>query len=226
MGRWSEVGPKRRWWHVGALGLVLLSVSLLQGEGTPATAGRRGAPTDTSVSASVLFVGDSIMRSVVAPVQSALVDRAAGRAATFNASGGLGVDDSPYVASRIATATAVAGGFSAIVVNLGANDTLEGYVTQNPASHMRRILNAAGPTPVLWVDQAEPLPKHDVAAVAYNDALRATADQYPNMTVVDWGALLDQHHEYLNPDNLHLNPQGQAALAQVIVNALDQELGG
>lgn len=224
--RRSATGTKLGWWQVGALGVVLVALSLVQGAAAPATAGRRGAPADPSVSASVLLVGDSIMRSVVGPVQSAMVDRSAGRSATFNASGGLGVDDSPYVASRITTATVRTGGFSVIVVNLGANDTLAGYVTLNPAAHMRRILDAAGATPVLWVNQAETLPNHDVAAVAYNEALRTTATQYPTMTVVDWGAVLDLHHEYLDPDQLHLNPQGQDALAQVIVSAVDQELGG
>lgn len=225
-GRWSAARGNRRRWRVAALGLVLLAVSLVQGEGAPATAGRRGAPEDTSVSASVLLVGDSILRSAVGAIQSAMVDRAAGRSTTFNASGGLGVDDSPYVASRITTATARSGGFGVIVVNLGANDTLAGYVTLNPASHMRRVLDAAGATPVLWVNQAETLPNHDVAAVAYNEALRTTASQYPNVTVVDWGSVLDQHHEYLDADQLHLNPQGQAAFAQLIVSAVDQELDG
>jgi lysophospholipase L1-like esterase len=172
-----------------------------------------------------MVVGDSIMRSAVAPLQSRLVDRPSGRAATFNASGGLGVDDSRYVSSRIAMGVVATGGFDAIVINLGVNDTLAGYVTQDPAFHMGRILDAAGTTPVLWLNQAETLPNHEVAAVAYNAALRTAADQYPNLTIVDWGAVLDQHHEYLDPDNLHLNPRGQSIFAQLASDAIDAELG-
>lgn len=212
-------------WQLVALGFLLLAVSLVRGTDSPASAVRRGAPTDATVSASIMVVGDSIMRSAVAPLQSRLVDRPSGRAATFNASGGLGVDDSRYVSSRIAMGVVATGGFDAIVINLGVNDTLAGYVTQDPAFHMGRILDAAGTTPVLWLNQAETLPNHEVAAVAYNAALRTSADQYPNLTIVDWGAVLDQHHEYLDPDNLHLNPRGQSIFAQLASDAIDAELG-
>lgn len=216
------MGESRRW--SAAVGVALLVLLLVRGEGGPATAARRGAPTDPSVSASVFFIGDSIMRSAVGPLQRLLVDRSAGTATVFNSSGGLGVDDSPYVAPRLTSATARTGGFDAIVVNLGANDVLQGYVTPNPASHMRRILDAAGVTPVLWLDQAETLPLR-AAAAAYNDALEATAAAYPNLTIVRWGAMLDQHPEYLEADGLHLNAQGQTAIATMMQAALGDELG-
>lgn len=216
------MGERRRWWSV--VGVALLVVVLVRGEGAPATAARRGAPADPSVSASVFFIGDSIMRSAVGPLQQVLVDRNAGLATVFSTSGGLGVDDSPYVAARLNAAIPATGGFDAVVVNLGANDVLDGYVTPNPASHMRRILDAAGSTPVLWLNQAETLVRR-AAAAAYNDDLVATAADYPNLVIVEWGPRLDQHPDYLQADGLHLNGQGQAAIANEMKMALDEELG-
>ena len=210
------------WWRrIVALTLLVAVAAVLGGEGEPASAGRRAAPTDPSAPFAALFVGDSIMRSAVGELQLRLVDRSAGWATAFAASGGMGVDDSPYVGPRISAASTATGGFDVIVVNLGANDVLEGYVTANPGSHITRILDAAGTTPVLWLDQAETLPRR-TAAVAFNDALEAAVATHPNASVVRWGAVLDAHREYLDPDELHLNAQGQAALAQVIADAVDQ----
>lgn len=221
VARRERAGTKRP--QLVALAVLVLMATLLGSEDDPASARRTAAPVDPSAPAAALFVGDSIMRSVVGELQIRLVDRLAGLATAFVASGGLGVDDSPYVAPRVTSASAATGGFDVIVVNLGANDVLEGYVTANVGSHMNRILDAAGTTPVLWLDQAETLPRR-TAAAAYNEALAAAVGTHPSARVVPWGAVLDAHHEYLDPDNLHLNPQGQAALAQVITDAVDQAL--
>lgn len=221
-GTATRPGQGPTWWRrIVALTALVAVAAVLGGEGDPASAGRRAAPADPSAPTAALFVGDSIMRSAVGELQLRLVDRSGGWATAFVASGGLGVDDSPYVGPRISAATAATGGFDVIVVNLGANDVLEGLVTANPGSHINRILDAAGTTPVLWLDQAETLPRR-TAAVAYNDALAGAVATHPNATVVGWGAVLDAHHEYLNPDDLHLDAQGQAALAQVIADAVDQ----
>lgn len=199
---------------------LVLGVTLVVGGGSPAGARRTAAPADASAPRSALFVGDSIMRSIVGELQIRLVDRPAGLATTFVASGGMGIDDSTYAGPRITSATATTGGFDAIVINLGANDVLEGYVTTNRSTHMNRLLDAAGTTPVLWLNQAETLPKR-AAAAAFNADLVAAVATHPNARIVDWRAVLDAHHEYLDPDNLHLNAQGQAAMAQVVADALD-----
>src|SRR5690606_7151671 len=101
-GTATRPGQGPTWWRrIVALTALVAVAAVLGGEGDPASAGRRAAPADPSAPTAALFVGDSIMRSAVGELQLRLVDRSGGWATAFVASGGLGVDDSPYVGPRI-----------------------------------------------------------------------------------------------------------------------------
>ena len=49
-----------------------------------------------------------------------------------------------------------------------------------------------------------------------NDELRAAADRYPNLDVVDWDAQVAAHPEFVYADGLHLTPPGRAAFATAV----------
>ena len=53
-----------------------------------------------------------------------------------------------------------------------------------------------------------------------NELIRAMPNRYGNVTVLDWYAIAEQHPEYLYGDKIHLNPEGQAVYADLIMQAI------
>lgn len=208
------------------LGVVLVVSAIAGGWGPIASATSRTAPVDASVSASVLFVGDSHLRSSVGLLQPLLVDRPGGMATTFNAFGGLGADDSNYIRLRMSGARVATGGFDAIVVSLGTNDVENGAVTAGVAAHIDRIVDAAAGTPVLWLTLAETMYHREAGAASFNADLRSAVGRHPNLTLVEFGPVWDQHPEYFDSDGIHLGTAGQAAFALAVADAVDGQVAG
>lgn len=208
------------------LGVVLVVSAIAGGWGPIASATSRTAPVDASVSASVLFVGDSHLRSSVGLLQPLLVDRPGGIATTFNAFGGLGADDSNYIRLRMSGARVATGGFDAIVVSLGTNDVENEAVTAGVPAHIDRIVDAAAGTPVLWLTLAETMYHREAGAASFNADLRSAVGRHPNLTLVDFGPVWDQHPEYFDSDGIHLGTAGQAAFALAIADAVDGQVVG
>jgi len=50
------------------------------------------------------------------------------------------------------------------------------------------------------------------------DELVAT---FPNVHVIDWGSVVEAHHEWLLPDGIHYGPEGTAAYASTLVDGID-----
>jgi lysophospholipase L1-like esterase len=53
-----------------------------------------------------------------------------------------------------------------------------------------------------------------------NVLLRAMPDQYGNVKILDWYTIAVAHPEYLYGDKIHLNPEGQAVYADLIMQAI------
>jgi len=53
-----------------------------------------------------------------------------------------------------------------------------------------------------------------------NALLRAMPDQYGNVKILDWYTIAVAHPEYLYGDKIHLNPEGQAVYADLIMQAI------
>lgn len=53
-----------------------------------------------------------------------------------------------------------------------------------------------------------------------NELIRAMPNRYGNVTVLDWYTIAQQHPEYLYSDKIHLNLEGQAVYADLIMQAI------
>ena len=53
-----------------------------------------------------------------------------------------------------------------------------------------------------------------------NELIKAMPNRYGNVTVLDWYSIAEQHPEYLYSDKIHLNPEGQAVYADLIMQAI------
>jgi hypothetical protein len=111
----------------------------------------------------------------------------------------------------------------ALVIVLGANNTIDG-VKPNDLAELDQMLDAVSSVPcVRWLSVADatPRPTFNVAAKEFDDALRAHAAKHPNVTIVDWAATARPHPDWYKPGDIHLLEPGQAAMAKVISGSLD-----
>jgi hypothetical protein len=53
-----------------------------------------------------------------------------------------------------------------------------------------------------------------------NVLLRAMPDKYGNVKILDWYTIAEAHPEYLYGDKIHLNPEGQAVYADLIMQVI------
>lgn len=208
-------GRRRRIWILAAAVAAVACGSYLA---------LRSPPSDPSVPATVLLVGDSHQRGALGELQAELVDREAGVALVTNAFGGVGVKDSPYLTARVAGALRATGGVDAVVVGLGTNDVIPEQTTADPAGHIDDIVDAADGTPVLWLTLATTM-RNRPDADEFNAELAAATERHPNLTLVDFGAAWDEHPEWFADDGLHLGIDGREAYAETVSDAVDERLG-
>jgi len=97
-----------------------------------------------------------------------------------------------------------------VVLDLGYNDMPDGAVFRERIDSMMQALSDV--PRVVWLTQSVFQP----ARAAMNDELRAAADRYPNLDVVDWDAQVAAHPEFVYADGLHLTPPGRAAFAAAV----------
>jgi lysophospholipase L1-like esterase len=55
-----------------------------------------------------------------------------------------------------------------------------------------------------------------------NDTLANTVKKYKNAVLLDWHGYGSQHPEFFYDDGIHLRPEGAAAYAQYVAQALGQ----
>lgn len=97
-----------------------------------------------------------------------------------------------------------------VVIQVGTNAPLR----QRDLDEILGLL--AGRTVLMMTVHAE-----DIAYIDANNALiRALPEQYPNVKVADWGALVDGGTVTLTPDGIHLGQYGRAPYVQLILDAL------
>jgi peptidoglycan/LPS O-acetylase OafA/YrhL len=97
-----------------------------------------------------------------------------------------------------------------IVMNLGNNDLLN-------RETVRKIFTIAQASPrIVVVNTAVPRPYRD----SNNQLVKEVAQEFSNVTVVDWNSISQDHPEYFAPDGVHLVPTGVSAYVLAIDGAL------
>jgi hypothetical protein len=97
-----------------------------------------------------------------------------------------------------------------VVVEMGYND-FEQTFAQSVEDAIRELLDA-GVKHILWVNLREV--RHPY--VDMNDVLVASADRYPQLTIVDWNRYARSHPEWFQNDGEHLVDGGGLAMATLV----------
>jgi len=101
-----------------------------------------------------------------------------------------------------------------LVLALGTNDANHA----DAVAPWRTLLSALpSSTCVVW---PRPYESSDRTTTFVHDMddLLATL---PNVHVIDWGSVVKAHREWLLPDGIHYGPDGTAAYASMLVDAVD-----
>ena len=98
-----------------------------------------------------------------------------------------------------------------VIIHLGTNN----YVDQKTLDEI--MVPLADVDTVVFVTNHVPSKKWQDPN---NVLLRAMPDQYGNVKILDWYTIAVAHPEYLYGDKIHLNPEGQAVYADLIMQAI------
>jgi hypothetical protein len=165
---------------------------------TTTTATTTTTTVPVPVAGPVTAVGDSIMLDIqpelTVDVPGVTVDGLVSR--QFEA--GIGVVQADRAAGTLGRV---------LVVELGTNGAVE------PSDVDAMMQAASGVSRVVFVNVCVPRPW----AAPDNAVLAAGVARYPGLAVLaDWNALATPHPEWFTADQVHLNPDGAAALAALI----------
>ena len=98
-----------------------------------------------------------------------------------------------------------------VIIHLGTNN----YVDQKTLDEI--MVPLADIDTVVFVTNHVPTRKWQEPN---NKLIRAMPDQYGNVKILDWYAIAVAHPEYLYGDKIHLNPEGQAVYADLIMQVI------
>jgi len=98
-----------------------------------------------------------------------------------------------------------------VIIHLGTNN----YVDQTTLDEI--MVPLADVSTVVFVTNHVPSKKWQDPN---NVLLRAMPDKYGNVKILDWYTIAEAHPEYLYGDKIHLNPDGQAVYADLIMQAI------
>ena len=98
-----------------------------------------------------------------------------------------------------------------VIIHLGTNN----YVDQKTLDEI--MVPLADVDTVVFVTNHVPSKKWEDPN---NVLLRGMPDQYGNVKILDWYTIAVAHPEYLYGDKIHLNPEGQAVYADLIMQAI------
>ncbi len=99
-----------------------------------------------------------------------------------------------------------------VVVQLGTNGTVDPGDFDRMMSLLsdrKKVVIINAKVPRLWEQQV-------------NDTLAAGVKKYKNAVLLDWHGFGGQHPEFFYDDGIHLRPEGAAAYAQFVAQALGQ----
>lgn len=98
-----------------------------------------------------------------------------------------------------------------LVVGLGTNDQGQ---TAAFGGHVDSIMRLSGARPVVWIEIA-----HDPIKAELNAVLRRKADQWANLTIMEWDRSYWDHPEWRSSDDVHLTDLGAAERSRRIAVA-------
>ena len=98
-----------------------------------------------------------------------------------------------------------------VIIHLGTNN----YVDQKTLDEI--MVPLADVDTVVFVTNHVPSKKWQDPN---NVLMRAMPDKYGNVKILDWYTIAEAHPEYLYGDKIHLNPEGQAVYADLIMQAI------
>jgi lysophospholipase L1-like esterase len=105
-----------------------------------------------------------------------------------------------------------------VVVELGYNDCRAELSTYGDSID-NLLEQVPVETPVHWLTVADPNERR-TCDETINAALTDAAGRWPNLTLLDFAALMDAHPEWTN-DGTHLNEEGRGAYAAWLHDELD-----
>ena len=164
------------------------------------------APAARADSLRISVFGDSVLLGAAGAIQSTL----AGNNVTVDAHENLSL------LGALGTLQAARPDIGDVVVlDLGYNDGPDPGVWRNRVDQAMAIL--AGVPKVIWLNQA------NFADGRARDerAARGAAQQYPNLEVADWSAVVAAHPDSVYTDGMHLTAAGQAAMADLVRQRVD-----
>ena len=113
---------------------------------------------------------------------------------------------------------------SAVIVALGSNDLQGSIKVRFYESRIRELLTLIGDVPVVWVNVLRIDSRYYVrASSVFNKVLNRVALDYPNVSVVNWHAMITKNPKWFAFDKLHLKPVGYRARANLYIE-LSQNL--
>ena len=113
----------------------------------------------------------------------------------------------------------------AVIIELGTNDAIQvatGRLKQDAVlASIGRALDLFDGRCVVWVVPGrDPEAQGAQVGAAIADRLVAEATKRSNLHLADFGAVLEEHPEYLTDDQVHLTDDGSQALAQLMADAV------
>ena len=107
---------------------------------------------------------------------------------------------------------------SAVIVALGSNDLQGSIKVRYYEDRIRELLTLIGDIPVAWVNVLRLDSQYYIrASTVFNRVLNRVALDYPNVSVVDWHAMITSNPKWFEFDKLHLQRVGYRARATVYV---------
>jgi lysophospholipase L1-like esterase len=173
---------------------------------------------------SVAVIGDSLVHRSRAQTLAQL-EAAGYHVAALHARGGWAIRQQQPNALEIVTNDSI----DTLVVVLGTNDAGHHVRTRlQMIRDMRRFLAAVSPhvACIRWLNikgsRHPPTRQYNVLAPIFNRVVQQVADEPSNgkTEVVDYNRAMGRRDDYFDPDNLHPNPLGQAAFAEVVTSAV------
>jgi peptidoglycan/LPS O-acetylase OafA/YrhL len=168
---------------------------------TPVPAPTTVPPPPPPPYAGVVAIGDSVMLGAKAALEARMPGMYVDAAVNRQVKGG----------AELAAALKAQGAIGrAVVVHLGTN----GVTSQKQFDELMATL---GDVPrVVMLNTKVPRPWES----RVNGLIGDTAGRYPNVVFVDWKSQGDGHQEWFWNDGIHLRPEGAAAFAELIAQAI------
>lgn len=117
---------------------------------------------------------------------------------------------------------------SAVVINLGTNDVLQGVPAEQAAASLERmagLVDRADCLVLVTINESMSVngTSYTDGAEALNERIEQIADDHGNASVLDWNAVIDDHggNDEVTWDTYHPSDAGRKVLADAYRDAID-----